>query len=216
MNESKLIRSLFVIAAMLLLANIINLFTAKYCWNFDRLFSFRLESNFSTWFSSMLLAIASYFAYSCSVASKTYQNGKRMWQFLAVCLIFMSLDETAMIHESIGLLLRKYAFRPGSVNSAWVIVSGPIVLFTIIIFTFKLKKYLKFSKKVRDMLLTGALLYLSGAFVLEATINFMPHSEPRWLWASEYIIEEACEILGVIFIIKGLMEQRKLLLKAAK
>ena len=169
--------------------------------------------NFPTWFSSMLLALAAFFSYQCSIAAKTPQRGQRMWQWAALGFLGMSCDEVAMIHESIGNTLNKYYFKSKAIeHSTWVIILGPIILVMLIVFIIKIKKYLRNSRKAKQLLMIGIFVYVGGSFFLEATINLLNHQNLQWLWNLEIVLEEFFEMLGTVIIIKGLMEHRDFLL----
>lgn len=204
--EHKFIRVLVFIALIIILINVVISFMPKDYRRFFYFVDLDCESNIPTWFSSMLLAIASFFAYSCSLAKRLDLNEKRLWQIFSIGLICMSIDETSMVHENIGAVLNKYIFKIKGIEngSPWVVVLGPIALLVIMVFALKMRKYLKCSKKTKNTLLIGGLVYVFGAFVLESTTNI---NGIEWFLKYEYIFEEACEILGAILIIKALMEQ---------
>ncbi len=206
MNNTKLLKSLTIITSIIVMLNIIDELIGHPSWQIERLIGVGHEGNFPTWFSSMLLAIAAYFAYKCSVLAK---EGRRIWKLLGLGLLFMSCDETAQIHEHIGNTLHKYFFNniEAIKHSSWVIILGPVVLLAVLIFSFKMKKYLKGSKQTAKFLLLGAFIYIFGAFILEATINLLNHENLEWLWKIENILEESCEMFGVILIIKGLIKR---------
>src|SRR3989338_1044170 len=111
MHEKRLIRILMIIIAGLILLNIINILLNKPSWQIDRFINVGEESNFPTWFSSMLLAIAGFFAYKCSLIIETQKKGKMIWQLLSIGLLGMSCDEVAMIHEHLGLFVNKHFFH---------------------------------------------------------------------------------------------------------
>lgn len=160
----------------------------------------------------MLLAIAAFFAYACSHEYGNDKFGRKMWQILALGFLGMSCDEVAMIHENLGNTINKYFIHSSSINhSAWVVILGPFVLIGIIIFLVKMRRYFIGSPAICWLLL-GFCVYVGGAFILEATINLLNHENLEWLFKTENILEEACEMFGVIFIIKGLSAHRKFLL----
>lgn len=210
MNTGKLIKTLLIITSIIVILNIIDELIGHPSWQVERLIGVGYEGNFPTWFSSMLLAIAAYFSYKCSVLAK---DGKRVWKLLALGLIFMSCDEVAQIHEHFGSTLHKYFFNNMEAikHSSWVVILGPAVLLIVLIFAFKMKKYLKGSKQAVKFLLLGAFVYIFGAFILETATNLLNHENLEWLWRIENILEESCEMFGVILIIKGLMKHLKFL-----
>ena len=212
LNEKKLIKTLFYIASSLIVANIINeLIISKLSWQINRFVNLGLESNFPTWFSSMLLALASLYAYKCSFVSRKRKGEQKIWQLFALVLLGMSCDEVAMIHESIGSVLNKYVFNFGFVkHSPWVLLM-PFILLAIIILAVYIKRSLTGSFTAIRFLAIGGTVYIFGGFVCESTINFLNHENLEWLWRIENILEESCEMFGVIIIIMGIIEHRNFL-----
>lgn len=212
-EQRVLFKTLVGITIGIIVLNIINVLLGNPSWQITRLIGVGFEGNFPTWFSSMLLVLAAFFAYKCSIAAKIKQNGKRMWQLLFLGLLGMSCDEVAQIHEHLGNTVNKYFFQLESIkHSAWVIILGPFVLLVMVIFSVKMKKYLVGSTKAIKFLALGCCIYICGAFLLEATINFFNHDNLEWLWKIENILEELFEMLGVVIIIKGLTEHYRFLL----
>ena len=97
--------SLITLTLGIVLLNIVSALDLIPFWQIRRLIDVGEESNFTTWFSSIMLAIAAYFAYQCSVAAESKKDGKRMWQLLSLGLLGMSCDEVAMIHEHLGKVI---------------------------------------------------------------------------------------------------------------
>ena len=62
-SEKTLINSLFIIVGFIIFLNIINALFNKPSWQINRFINVDEEANFSAWFSGMILAIASFFAY---------------------------------------------------------------------------------------------------------------------------------------------------------
>lgn len=216
LDDKKLIQNLIVIAGTFVFFNIANTLLGEPSWQITRLIGLEQESNLTTWFSSMLLALAAFYAYLSSTQLKEDKVGQRMWQLLALGFLAMSCDEVAMIHENLGTTMNKYFFHLSSINrSAWVVVLGPFILAGIIIFAAKMKRYFLGSPAVRWLLL-GSCVYIGGAFILEASINLLNHENLEWLFKTENILEESCELFGVIFLIKGLSQHKDYLLNSKR
>lgn len=209
MNEIKPLRWLFAIAAIIVLLNIANELTGRLSWQINRLVNVDEESNLPTWFSGMLLAIASFFAYKCSLAANRVAGERFMWRLASFGFLAMSFDEVAMIHENVGLVLRKHFH----ITWNWSATIGPFILVLIIIFALNMIRYLKDSKKAFLLLAIGVVVYVGGAFLLEATNDLIDYDSLKYLFRTESILEESFEMFGVIIIIKGLIEHRKFLAK---
>lgn len=201
-QSKKLIKWLVVITVIIILANIFNEIINRASWQIDRFINVYYEGNFPTWFSSMLLAIASYFAYKCSVLIKTKRAGKKMWQLLALGLLGASCDEVAQMHENSGKVINKYFFHIDNLPSQWIVFLGPFLIVGILYFFIKLKRHLRGSYRAVRYLSIGLFVYLGGAFILEASPFFIKSN----FWQINCIVKESLEMFGAIFFIKGLME----------
>lgn len=199
---------LTLIAIIIIASNIINIMLGEPSWQITRLIDLDAESNIPTWFSSVLLFIAAFFAYRCSLLAKTRQNGKTIWQILSLGLLAMSCDEVAAIHEHLGQTINKYFFHLNNLKSEWVVFVAPFIILVILTVFIKLRYYLNLSgSSVALRFLTlGLIVYVFGSIIVEFTGNFFNYENSKLLYATELIIEESSEMFGAILIIRGLLE----------
>lgn len=203
---------LTLIAIIIIASNIINILLGEPSWQITRLIDLDAEANIPTWFSSILLFIAAFFAYHCSLLAKTRQNGKTIWQVLSVGLLVMSCDEVATIHERLGFVINKYIFRfPRPESHTWLLMIAPLAIIVILGICVRIKKYLKGSTKALRLLTIGVLVYFFGSIVLESTWMFLCSNHLDVLHRVEVILEESFEMIGVIIFISGLVEHNKFL-----
>ena len=140
-QEKQWIGALVFFVFLIIFLNIVNILCGEPFWQITRLIDVGLEANIPTWFSSLMIAACAYFAWGCSREVKVDQAGKRMWRVLALGLLAMSCDETAMIHENIGKVLYKYWFQFLDIGrSPWIILLGPFVLVAILWFVGRLRR----------------------------------------------------------------------------
>jgi hypothetical protein len=145
-DEHRLIKILVWITIILIGLNVISELLGNPSWQIERLIKLDYESNFSTWFSSLLLLIAAFFAYKCSLVTDIKQRGQRMWQLFSLGLLGMSCDEVAMIHENLGKMINKHFLKLDTTKHfCWVFTVGPLALLIIVVFAIKIKTYLKGS-----------------------------------------------------------------------
>jgi len=109
-KRKNFVQILCVIAGSLVIANLVCAYFEHPIWNIHRLINLGAESNFTTWFSSLLLAVGAYFAYECSTLIPKGTIEKKWWQLTAWGVLLLSCDEVAMIHEHFGDLITKYFF----------------------------------------------------------------------------------------------------------
>lgn len=201
---------LSLIAIIIIASNLINILLGEPSWQITRLIDLDTEANIPTWFSSILLFIAAFFAYHCSLLAKTRQNGKTIWQILSLGLLVMSCDEVATIHERLGFVINKYIFKfPKPESHTWLLMIGPLAVIIILSIIIRIKKYLKGSTKALRLLTIGVLIYFFGSIVLESTVRFLHSNHLDVLYRIEVILEEFFEMIGVIIIISGLVEHNR-------
>ncbi len=203
------IKTLLLIAISLSVLNIINLYLGEPSWQITRLIDVDHESNIPTWFSSIILAIAALYAYECSILIASRKNEKKLWQLMSIVLLGMSCDEVAMIHEHFAVVINKYIIRSSAIRNSesFSFILGPIALLFIFWFAYRMNQCLAKSIKAKRFVFIGIAIYLLGALGLEATASYFRYNSLELLLRAEYVLEELCEMTGVIIIIKGLKEQ---------
>ena len=207
------LKLLYFIIALLIL-NVIGII---YKFNFDpdliygiiRLFDFNQEKNIPTFYSSLTFLVAG--TLLLIIALKHKRNGSfyLSWLVLAIIFFFLSIDDFAMIHERIGMLLRKLINTSGVFYYPWVIPYG---IFSILI----LIAYIKFLKNLPRNIMT-LFLISGGIFVLSALgiemLTAMLHElygKDSLLYPFLYTCEEFLEMLGIIIFIYALLLYIKL------
>lgn len=185
-----LIRFLFYFTLFLL---VMNFFPRKISESVANEFFLDGEKNVPTWFSTILL-------YSVSLVSLVIYyflrhregdiNSYRFWLVFGAAFIFLSLDEQTSIHEILDKVL---PFK-------WVYpyLAGGIIFF---IYTFKsLKKNPLLV--TRRYVISGILILAAGGMILEL-ISHILYPLPHHIQSIEFVMEEGCEMAGVIIILYG-------------
>jgi len=211
MSRKSFVQILCVIAGGLVIVNLICASLGHPIWNIHRLIYLSAESNFSTWFTSMMLFVGAYFTYECSTLIPKGEIEKRWWQLTALGVLLLSCDEVAMIHEHFGAQLTKYTIGAEVRASSWVVILGPVALVILVSFFFFMSKYLVKSPKAFKWLALGFFMYLGGALVLEFFLNPITESGIGWLMYMEKTLEETFEMFGVIFCLIGLLAHQEYL-----
>lgn len=199
-DEKKLLKVLFWIAVGIVGVNIVDAMVGRPFWQITRVFDLTSESNFTTWFSSVLLLVASVFAFRISTEEAV---GKRrnLWAWVSLGFVFLSMDETAMIHEGLGYSLEKLSSQQGT-NLEWIIYLAALpVLLGFFIYYFK-----SFPWKERAFWIfgLGVFVFVLGAGVIDTLIFAVPEGFRGVLFPYEPFLEEPLEMFGIILVIKGL------------
>lgn len=176
------------------------------------LFNFDTESNFPTLFNGLLLAMASFLAFSISRCLKA-RGGSDLtfsWKAAGFVLAFMCLDELCHIHESIGWILMTRVETEGAIDWPWVIPYGILAL---AVAGFFMRFFFKLQPKYRAYLAIAGGLYVGAAIGLEMMeamhlegVNDAGEEGQYSLgFAILYSIEESLEMIAVMIAISGFM-----------
>ena len=207
-KPEKIAAYLFRIAVCLFIFNLAGIFfqrilgyTNFFTNGFEYLFDASEENNIPTYFSTMILFIASAILFHLYLVPdpQTLKN-KRYWLFLSFIFLFLSVDENISIHEQFNKI--KSLLAPdtsGYLNYPWILPYGIFVLVVGGIFL----KFL-FSLPVK----TRNLFIISGSIYVVATIGFeLPEGKIVAVYgATTYYylfcaLEEFLEMSGIILFI---------------
>ena len=174
--------------------------------SFVRLFLISDEGNVPTWYASAALLFAAILA--LVVARHTDTVDRQKWTLIGLLLVFMSLDESAVIHEMMIVPLR-HAFDPGGLLFyAWIL---PAAVLAALVALYLLPFVWRLAKPVRLRLMAGGLLFVSGALGVEAVTGLIDdlHGRNR-LYYLLTVVEEGLEKLGVLLAISAFLCQLRL------
>ncbi|WP_288901557.1 hypothetical protein [uncultured Sneathiella sp.] len=210
---------LFLIAIAILLVTL-SLYVNIQAYGYNRwhptlvdLLSVDSESNISSYFSTIVLLLASFVLFSIGLIRRAEKNKDfKYWLGLAFIFLYLSVDENISIHEKI-IKVYWWFFTPSDFdNFVWLIPYGGFVLALAIIYW----KFI-FSLPTRTWLFFGlsGILFVGGALGMEVigglyigTSWYQPIDWNKHADGTYYIIsaiEESCEMLGVIIFLYALL-----------
>lgn len=175
------------------------------------------EANLASWYSSMLLVLAAVFA-AVNYHARAQVDGR--WRFgwlgIAAITLWLSADEVAQVHETIGAYARAHSAVLEEMLPAsylWVLVLGPVAAAAAVFLFLFVRRVLAPIPHCRRLALAGVTLWVS-AIVLEALAVPVFHTvrigEGGQLisapYALEYALEESCELLGTTFLLLSFIE----------
>jgi len=204
MNQKLFNRIVIWFIILISLLNIVDKLGYLPSWQIRRLIHFGYEGNIPTWFSSILLFMASFLSYKCATVKNIRKDAKEIFIILFLLFLFMSCDEVAQMHESLGKFISKYLFDGVHLNAAWVVYLGAPLLVSLFFLLAQLNRALADSRRVKSFIISGFIVYITGAFLLEMTTNFLHWGTLHWVWQLENVTEELFELAGVFLIIRGL------------
>jgi hypothetical protein len=176
-------------------------FAENFAWFFD----LNSESSAPAWYSTSLWLLAAFLALGAGAQciERWYRN---RWRSLAVVFAFMSLDESAGIHERIGSVMVYWIKLTGFFYYVWVIYGFFIVIALTVIYA---RFILSLPRKVFLTFVLAAAVFLSGALGMEMTGAAVESGQidfPFGLdWRKAIALEELAEMIGVIILIFGLL-----------
>ena len=171
-----------------------------------QLFNANGEGNLPTYYSALsLLACALLFAVLGAAEREASPSAAGGWLGLAAVAGLASLDEAAVLHETMGSLIDR-GFTPGGfLYYVWV-VPGAIVL--IVLATAWRSFIARLESSLRRTLMLGVGLWAGSALLLELVESRIISSNygfPTFEQALVGTLQETGEMLGVAVILDGLL-----------
>ena len=215
LNRKGIVKFLIIIALLLIFIHTVILCIYYYVgdpdkFDYVRMFDLDMERNVPTLFSSLIFAISSFLFYLLIKLPKEQKNGsRRYWLGLSFVFIFLSFDETAVIHEQIGDYTEQFVDANGFLHYPWVISYSILVLILAAVY---LRFFLKMERKIFWSFVAAAVIFLTGALgfdILGANESSL-HGTATVTYSVFYTIEESLEMFGVIYLIHillGLLDQ---------
>jgi hypothetical protein len=172
---------------------------------FVRLVDVGEEANITSWFSSFLLLLSALLLYLISRLIYL-DNGPfaKHWTFLSYLFIFLSIDETATIHEMLIKPLRVVFHSSGIFYYAWMIIAIPSVLLLAILY---LRFVFSLPINIRNQFILSVIIFLAGALGFEMLGGLFFKTEISGIHVLSFLItfEELLENLGVVVFISALL-----------
>jgi hypothetical protein len=169
------------------------------------LFSVNTEQTIPTWYSMILLWIASVLLAAIAMVKSVSQAKDRLyWVGLAVIFLYLSIDEGAVIHEIAADWLQTNTNLSGFLTFGWQIVAAPLVILFGLLY---LRFLIRLPVHTRNLFILAGLVYVGGAMIIEGI------SANQWdigggvsyTYLVIATIEEFCEMIGVVIFIYALL-----------
>jgi hypothetical protein len=195
---------------VLLLANIAGIVLWFY---FDRntviqfftpLVDFNTENNIPTLYSSLTLMCSSLLLFFITSLHKKKGNPYLYWLILAILFLFLSIDETASIHEMLIEPVTKLLHVSGFFFYAWVIPYGVAL---VLLSAFYMKFLFSLPKKIMYLFLVSGATFVTGSIGFELLGGRHHHlyGDRDIKYSFLYTCEESLEMLGIAIFIYTLL-----------
>jgi hypothetical protein len=168
------------------------------------LLSLSAEANLPTWYSSILLfACAVVLASIASIVRGQRVRFATHWTVLAAIFLYMSLDETAQLHERLNSLWS----LEGVFYFSWIIPAAVIVL---VIGLAYLPFVLHLPPPTRIRFIAAGIIYVGGALIMEMPLGAWAtrHGEDNIGYALIDALEETMEMAGASLFLLALLRHR--------
>ena len=172
-----------------------------YALGFVPLFDFNLESNAPTWFSSALLIGAGIAALLVASRSRVH---RWHWAAMGFVALFLSLDESAQIHELLSAALRSRLDLGGGFS--WTVVAIVAILPVLLGIALFYRFVAALPADTRRALVAAGVVYVAGVVGVD-TVAAFAHAESGGvvLVTALNTVEELLEMVGIILLIHALL-----------
>ena len=164
------------------------------------------EGNLTTWFSSATLVVCAYLLYTIAWHRRRERDPfSTHWILLALVFVFLSIDETAMLHEATIVPLHAMLHPSGIFTYAWVIPAIPLVgAFAF----FNVRFVMSLPPPARVQFAVAGAVYVGGALGLEMVEGAIAssHGDKSLVMLFTRSLEEILEMTGVLLFIRALLE----------
>ena len=170
------------------------------------LFNMEDEKNVPTYFSSFQLLVAAALLGLCAAQHK-WVGGKyfRHWAGLALIFVFLSLDESALIHEKTRTITHNFLGTTGLFYYAWVIPFGAL---TLVVAATYARFLLALPARTAVIFVLSGAVFVFGAIGLEMFEGMI--NEAGGYKSFNYMvlvtIEETLEMVGIFAFIYGILD----------
>lgn len=213
-NPKKVTLYLSCIIVFLVLAHLSGMMLKEFFNNgiahlYFRYFDLSDENNFPSYFSALILFIASALNFVIYLISKTETSLRRNrsnWFILSIIFLYLSTDESLQLHENLNSIKK---FLPSDLSGflyyAWVIPYAVLVIFCIFFFA---RFLFQLPSKTRILFILSGFIYVSGALGFEFLEGHVVelYGTGNKYDVLFYILEETFEMIGVTLFIHALLD----------
>ena len=168
-------------------------------------FNLDAEHNITSWFSTILLASAGISLFIIRHIETTLSL-KKYWTILGITFFYLSIDENISLHERSNDMTKQifesYNIKlQGIFYFSWVI---PASICVVVLFILLIPFLLNINSKIRNIFIFSGFIFILGAVVCESICAYAHVNSMYLLYECIMPLEEALEMLGVIFFLHGL------------
>jgi hypothetical protein len=185
----------------------------KYSLGHDYLLGLRplfdLSSDISvpSWYASVTLLLC---ALLLAIIFKAKRRDKDRfalhWGVISLIFLYLSIDEAARVHETIGATLRlKFTGSThGLLHYTWVIYGAA---FVVVVAAFYIEFLAHLPAKTRQLFILAGFIYVSGALGMDMVNGRYAdfHGSQNLTYQAMTVVEEFLEMTGIIIFVYAIM-----------
>ena len=171
-----------------------------------RLLNTNGEANIPSWYSSSALLAASALLFLIAdLKARAADMYLMHWKFMAMIFLYLSLDETAVIHEMLSKPLQALLHTDGLLFYPWVLVAGGCLVLLFIMYA---KFLLHLPTNIRLLFIVSGIIFVFGAIIVESFQAYKDSlgKNSRADFIVPTTIEEFLEMTGIALFIYTLMQ----------
>lgn len=197
LNPLKILKIFFLSFFILLILNLLVIFTCDNRFLIYKIFHFNIEKNLPTLYSALNLFLSSLLLIIISRSKKQNKKTYISWLILSFIFFFLALDEGIGIHERLNQVVRYYFEGIGTLFSLWMIPYS--VLLVLFIATY-LRFWLSLPDKYRKLFLISGVLYVGGALGINMVAGAygVINGSDTIIYNLLTTLEESLEMIGII------------------
>lgn len=173
----------------------------------DRFFNVNNEYNLPTFFSCLLLLMASAILYFIYKICTPADSNRKKWLLLSFIFLFLAADEMIELHERVNAVTRQFVTNDMSGYLFWAWIIPYTILFLAVGF-YLMRFVLQLPKRTRNYFILSAIVFFSGAVMIESVEGRLNNSydveHPVFVFTTT--LQEVMEMVGVIIFIYAILD----------
>ena len=202
--------TLAVIAALLAVAGFVTQFRAPgetELGTWAHVFDLDEEGTLPAWFQTVLLLASGALLWKIGSSCEPGDRFSRHWKFLAGVFVYISADENASLHETMGFWISEHFGLEHSLGVyVWLIPALALVV-ALGIASWKFLRHL--PPRIRTTMVIAAVVYVAGAAGMEIVEAIFDRWAGSFSFSLLTIVEETLEMAGLVIFVHALLSYLK-------
>ena len=165
------------------------------------------EGTLPAWFQTAMLLASGTLLWKIGSSREPGDRFSRHWKFLAGVFVYLSADENASLHETLGFWLAEHFGWESSLGVYVWLIPALTLLAGLVIASWKFLRHL--PPKSRRSMVIAAVVYVAGAAGMEIAEAFLDRLTGSFSFSLLTIVEETLEMAGLVIFIHALLSYLK-------